>query len=54
LLLPDLFSPDDNAWDSGPFLVFPFLAIIAGWIAIYRSRKRILKQFLTNSYVSYT
>jgi hypothetical protein len=54
LILPILFDPGENAWDNGLFLVFPLLAIIAGWIGIYRSRKRILKQFLTRPYAAHT
>ncbi|MEO7530133.1 MAG: hypothetical protein ABIS69_01940 [Sediminibacterium sp.] len=46
-ILPGVFSPAESVWESGPFLTLPFLAVIAGWIGVYYSRKRILKQFLT-------
>jgi hypothetical protein len=53
-ILPGAFDADESVWDSGLFLALPFLAIIAGWIGVYRSRKRILKQLLTQPYDQHT
>lgn len=31
----------DNIWQSGIFLAFPAVAVIAGWISLFISRKKV-------------
>ncbi len=41
---------DINYWQAGAAFIFPFIAIIAGWIAIYSGRKKIVTFFITNQH----
>lgn len=36
---------EENIWQSGPFLLFPAGAVLAGWISLFQSRIKIRDKF---------
>ena len=46
----DLFEPDLGGWEAGLFLLFPFVACVAGWVSVgigLKKRQNLLDNFLT-------
>lgn len=44
-LLIGWLNAADGLWGISPFLVFPGVAVIAGWASLFISRKKIKEQF---------
>jgi hypothetical protein len=40
----EVLKSERNVWRSGIFLLFPFAATICGWISLFISAKKIIKQ----------
>jgi hypothetical protein len=40
---------EENVWNSG-FIVFPFTAVIAGWISVCVSKERIRSSCTANEF----
>jgi hypothetical protein len=36
---------EENIWHSGPFLLFPAGAVMAGWISLFQSKEKIRNLF---------
>lgn len=41
----EVFNIEDRIWHSGPFLLLPAGAVIAGWISLFQSRTKIRDMF---------
>jgi hypothetical protein len=41
----EVFNVEDRIWHSGPFLLFPAGAVLAGWISLFQSRTKIRDMF---------
>jgi hypothetical protein len=41
----EVFDVEERIWHSGPFLLFPAGAVMAGWISLFHSRTKIRDQF---------
>jgi hypothetical protein len=41
----EVAGAQEQIWQSGPFLLFPAVAILSGWISLFMSRRKIQKLF---------
>ena len=38
-----VLKAEENVWTSGVFLLFPVIAVVSGWISLFRARNEIRK-----------